>query len=173
MNLYRTLLGNQFDALPAQVRAFHDPDGVTVWKGRARVRRGAWMARLVCMLFRFPPEGDVPLSLTITPLEDGERWDRNFGGRVMSTVQFARDGWLIEHLGPVRIHMRPVIDGNRFSVRPERWCLLGVPLPKVLMPTSENAETDEDGTFHFDVSISAPLIGSIVSYRGYLEVCHV
>ncbi len=175
MNLYPRLLGEAFDTLPPAVRAFHDPQGVTVWRGTAKVEQGkSLIARITCRLFGFPQSGDaVPLTLTITPDNGTERWDRDFGGRVMSSVQFARGDHLIERLGPVFIKMRPVIDGDSFSVLPVGWSLLGLPLPKTLAPTSQNFETDVDGIFHFDVSIAAPLIGPIVAYRGTLEVKHV
>ncbi|MEM9425881.1 MAG: DUF4166 domain-containing protein [Pseudomonadota bacterium] len=171
MTLYGNLLGARFEALPAQVRAFHNPVGVTRWAGKAKVRRGHHpLARLTCRMFGFPSEGDaVPLTLTVTPLNGAERWDRSFGGVVMSSVQRVRQGTLIEHLGPMRIYMTPVIKGNRFSVKPVGWSFLGLPLPSVLMPTSENYETEVDNRFHFDVAIAMPLIGPIVSYRGYLE----
>ncbi len=175
MNLYPRLLGEAFDTLPLAVRAFHDPQGVTVWRGTAKVEQGKGLiAKIACRLFGFPQSGDaVPLALTITPGGDTERWDRDFGGRVMSSMQFTRGGFLFERLGPVYIKMRPVIDGDRFSVLPVGWSLLGIPLPKTLAPTSENFETDVDGIFQFDVSIAAPLIGPIVAYRGTLEVKHV
>ena len=171
MNLYPTLLGDRFDRLPALVQAFHDPEGVTVWVGSARVRRGANpLAWLLCHLFSFPKTGDaMPLRLTITPLPEGEHWERDFGGQRMATTQVTRDGWLIEHLGPIRIYMRPILDGDRFSVSPERWRLLNLPLPRSMMPRSQNYEAEADGHFQFDVSISAPLIGLLVSYRGQLD----
>lgn len=175
MSVYRNLLGDRFKNLPTQVQVFHDPDGVSVWDGTAQVKRGTSpLAKLVCHLFGFPATGEaVPLRLTITPLGNGERWDRDFGGRRMVTKQVTRDGWLIEHLGLIRIHMRPVIEGDRFSVSPEKWSLFRLPLPKALMPTSENFETEDAGRFQFNVSISAPLIGLLVSYRGSLEVSNV
>lgn len=171
LGLYRTLLGDRFDQLPRQVQAFHDPQGVTVWGGTAQVKRGANMfARLACHLFGFPETGeDVPLRLTITPLPDGERWDRDFGGRHMVTKQVTRDGWLIEHLGPIRIYMRPVLNGSRFNVSPEKWRFWGLPLPFALMPKSENFETEKAGRLQFNVSIRMPLIGLLISYRGQLE----
>ena len=171
MNLYRTFLGDRLDTLPPQVQAFHDPDGVTVWQGTAEVQRGANpVAKLVCHLFGFPATGEaVRLRLTITPLEDGELWDRDFGGRRLVSKQVTRNGWLIEHLGPIRIQMRPVIDGDRFSVAPEKWSLFSIMLPSTLMPSSENFETEDMGRFQFNVAISAPLIGPLVSYRGHLE----
>lgn len=175
MNLYPRLLGEAFQDLPNAVRAFHDPNGMTVWAGEAHVTQGKGvMARMACRLFGFPRDGAaVPLVLTVIPEGSSEKWHRDFGGRVMSSVQFAKGALLIERLGPVLIKMRPVINGDRFSVQPVGWSLLGLPLPRALMPTSENFETETDGRFQFNVSIAAPLVGPIVAYRGYLEVSDV
>jgi hypothetical protein len=172
MTLYKTLLGNDFTRLPDAMRRFHSPSGVIVWQGTAEVTRGcSILAGLACRLFGFPRTGHaVPLTLTITPENAGERWDRDFGGRVMTSFQFARNGLLIERLGPVEIHMTPAATERAFSVSPVSWSVMGIPLPKALIPMSRNAETEVDGVFQFDVSISAPLAGHIVSYRGYLEV---
>lgn len=171
MSLYAELLGADFAQLSPAVRSFHDPHGPTEWTGRANVKRGSsWIAQLTCGLFRFPADGqDIPLALRITPDQGGERWDRNFNGRVMSTWQTTRDGWLIEHLGPIRIFMKPDINAGSLSVVPQRWSLVGLPLPAFLMPTSQNRETDQNGRFHFEVAISAPFAGHIVTYKGWLE----
>ncbi|MEO0945875.1 MAG: DUF4166 domain-containing protein [Pseudomonadota bacterium] len=171
MNIFPKILGDRFNHLPPQVQAFHDPDGTTIWTGTTQVRRGSNpLARLICHLFSFPEAGDaVPLRLTVTPLAQGEHWDRDFGGRHMSTTLIARDGWLIEYLGPIRIYMRPVLEGDRFRVLPERWSFFAVPLPTFLIPKSDNYEAEENGCFLFDVSINAPLVGLLVSYRGRLD----
>lgn len=63
----------------------------------------------------------------------------------------------------------PTLLGDRFSVPPENWTLLNLPLPPSLMPRSQNYEAEADGHFQFDVSISTPLIGLLVSYRGQLD----
>jgi hypothetical protein len=44
-----------------------------------------------------------------------------------------------------------------------------IALPRWLLPGSEAREYVEDGRFHFDVRLTAPLTGALmVHYRGYL-----
>jgi len=171
VSLYRTLLNARFDDLPDSVRAFHEPHGVSVWEGTAQIKRGSSvLASLICAVFRFPRPGEaVPTRLKITPRKDSEVWIRNFDGSQMSSTQVVRNGFLVEQLGPIRVHMRPVVEDASFSVVPEKWSLLNVPLPRILMPTSENFETEANGKFCFDVTVSAPFIGLLVSYRGQLQ----
>ena len=50
----------------------------------------------------------------------------------------------------------------------QKGWFLGIPIPKVLLPKSETREYEMGGTFHFDVSLSAPLCGLLVKYQGLL-----
>ena len=62
----------------------------------------------------------------------------------------------------------PVADGSlRLPVR--RGRVLGLPIPRALLPTSNSREFARDGRFRFDVALGAPLgAGLIVGYRGSL-----
>ena len=44
-----------------------------------------------------------------------------------------------------------------------------MPMPRFLAPKGESFEFDQNGTFHFNVVIQAPIVGLIVRYAGYLE----
>lgn len=52
---------------------------------------------------------------------------------------------------------------------PRRWSLAGIPMPLLLLPSGTSYETVRDGRFAFDVDISMPLIGRIVTYKGTME----
>lgn len=65
--------------------------------------------------------------------------------------------------------MALVIRGERLFLIPRRWRCFGLPLPRFLLPSGNRFEGECDGKFTFDVDISAPLIGLIVSYSGVLE----
>jgi len=50
-----------------------------------------------------------------------------------------------------------------------RWRMGPLPLPRFLMPgTVTHEQIDAEGRFAFDVEISAPLVGRLVRYRGWL-----
>ena len=62
-----------------------------------------------------------------------------------------------------------VVEDRKLLLVPRRWSLLGIPLPRTLLPNGTGFETEEDGRFRFDVEIAAPAIGLIVAYKGSLE----
>jgi hypothetical protein len=172
--LYRRILGTAFDALPPRVRELHaDPDG-RCWSGRAQVRRGTgWLARIVGALIGFPPAGDdVPVTVTLAPERDGERWTRNFNGRIFNSVQACGRGkdqhLLVERFGLVSVSLALVVERSRLLLIPRRWCALGLPMPNALLPRGQTFETEENGQFRFDVEIRAPILGLIVAYKGLL-----
>jgi hypothetical protein len=49
-----------------------------------------------------------------------------------------------------------------------RWRLLGIPMPRFLLPTGAAREHADGGRFNFDVEIRLPLVGLVVAYRGWL-----
>lgn len=172
--IYRQLLGSAFDLLPRQVRALHNASDVRHWTGRADIKRGnGIIAKAIGRIIGFPQAGSgVPVSVTFTPESKGERWTRDFGGKIFSSLQTLGSGknayLLVERFGLVNVSLALVVDGNRLRLIPRRWSCLGIPLPKFLLPRGESFESEEDGQFKFDVEIVAPVIGLIVAYQGTL-----
>ena len=78
------------------------------------------------------------------------------------------DQKLVEQFGPLRFyfHLQPQDQGLAMILK--RWTMLGLALPVVLAPRVDAREWDEAGQFQLSVSISLPLIGLIVAYRGQL-----
>lgn len=76
---------------------------------------------------------------------------------------------MCEQFGPFRFAIALVPDGERLLLVMRRWSVFGVPLPMWLCPRSHTYESAEGGRFNFQVKISHPLTGLIVSYDGWLE----
>ena len=173
--LYPRLLGSAFATLPASVRALHDSRAERRWTGTAEVRRSRGpLAVLVAALIGFPKAGaGIPVSVTFSPASDAERWTRRVGTRTFASVQRAgqgRDAYLlVERFGIASVSLALVVEGDRLRLVPRRWALLGVPMPRALLPRGESFETEEDGRFRFDVQIALPRIGLVVAYRGTLD----
>jgi len=178
--LYRHVLGPALDTLPQPVRALHDATGARRWSGRAEVRRGKGLpARILVRLFGFPTAGrDVPVTVEFRPEGGGEAgaelWTRRFGDRAFSSLQWRGTGrnahLLMERFGPFTVALALEVDGPRLRLIPRSWFLLGLPLPRALMPGGDSFETEgADGAFRFDVEIRVPLIGRVVAYRGDLR----
>ncbi|MEO1493483.1 MAG: DUF4166 domain-containing protein [Pseudomonadota bacterium] len=172
--LFQRVLGSSWAELPAPNRRLADVHDVEVFTGRARIDRGTgWLVRLGAALFGFPPAGDdVPVTVTKTRHSDGEVWERDFAGRRFRShlTPAGTPGRVFERFGPVRFELDlPVRDGAMQLPVLRGW-VLGVPIPGVLLPISDSREYTEDGVFHFDVGLIAPLgLGLVVRYRGWLK----
>lgn len=172
--LYRQVLGSAFDALPPRLQELHGNSARRRWSGHAEVRHGGGIvARVVRWLVGFPKAGaDVPVSVTFSPEGGAERWTRTFDGKDFASVQSSgkgRDAHLLrERFGIASFALALVLEDNRLYLVPRRWSLLGVPMPAFLLPRGATFEHEEAGRFCFNVTISAPLVGLIVAYRGSL-----
>lgn len=173
--LYRRVLGLAFEDLPAAVRDLHDVSTERRWQGRAQVRRArGLLARVFGWTLGLPPAAeDVPVDLTFTPFEGGERWERRFGDHALRSVQREGRGRSVhlidESFGPVTVSLALVRDGDKLLVIPRRCRVLGIPVPGFLLPGGDTYETGEGARFRFHVEFVVPVIGWIATYEGWLE----
>jgi hypothetical protein len=166
--LYRRLLGEAFETLPAVLRDFHSlPHGGTA-RGLCSVARGkGWLCNALADRMRLPPHGDrVAVRLRVVVEDDRERWVRDFDGVRMETVQWAHSGLLIEAAGSLRAGFRVVAgpEGLRFGLA--RAWLCGLPLPRALMPRATAEARARERGWLLDVRVEAPFIGLLAAYRG-------
>ena len=172
--VFRRVLGQAWDALPPQLAAAHDGPALTRFSGHADVIRGKSLpARLIGALFRFPVAGEhVPVSVTMRREGDREVWLRDFDGRRFSSEltegRGRWDGLLCERFGLIRFGSALVVDDRRLRFVIRRWSIAGVTMPQTLMPKSRTFESVRDGRFCFDVEIAFPILGHVVTYRGWL-----
>lgn len=172
--LFQSALAERWDHLPHEVQALHSVQDVESFSGTAQVTRGTTLiARMAAWFFGFPPAAEqVHLTITKTRTETGEIWERDFGGRVFRSYltpapalyRYRERFWLFKYEQDLPVH-----DGcMRLPVR--RGWFLGIPLPRFLLPGSDSREYAQDGMFHFDVSLTAPLRGGlIVRYCGQVK----
>ncbi len=161
--------------LPDPVRTLHSSEGVYI--GRCRIQRGkGWLVAMVLRIVRFPPSGeDVHVRLTIQRTGSRWSWERNFGGHItQSTLTFdGKTGCVREQLGPFAVQLQPVSNGRGLMIEIKRLSVLGIPIPAFLLPRSATTEwEDEHGRFRFDVSASAPGLGLLIRYQGWLTPDH-
>jgi len=173
--LYRQLLGDAWQSLPAPLAAMHDLTGDLTAEGVATVERGSGVfSRLAGFLFGFPAAGQgVPVAVSFHVEHGREIWRRTFAGHSFSSVQSAGRGrfdrLLCEAFGPLTFGLALVVDDGKLRLVLRRWSFLGVPLPLGLAPRGEAYESAADGRFNFHVEIGHPLTGLIVRYRGWLR----
>lgn len=172
--LYRRVLGEAWDSLPAPLQTMHDVQSERTADGVAVVERGSGLlARLVAFVIGFPPAGtDIPITVSFRARHGREYWQRNFAGQAFSSVQeqgrgrFERLLW--ERFGPLNFVMALVCESERLRFVIRRWSVCGIPLPRALAPRGDSYEFVEAGRFHFHVEIAHPFTGLIVRYRGWL-----
>jgi hypothetical protein len=172
--LYRRMLGEAWRRLPPPLQAMHDVHGVLVAEGAAIIERGKGrMARLVARVMGFPPAGrDVPVTVKFRVDKGREHWERTFGKSSFASWQETGRGrferLLCERFGPFCFGLALVTEDDRLRLVLRGWSFAGLPLPAAWAPRSRAFEFAEEGRFHFHVEIDHPLMGLIVSYRGWL-----
>lgn len=169
--IFADVLGSAFHTLPAAIRATHMTADLSEWRGHASVRRGkgVW-ARALCRLFGFPPASEsIPVAVTKTAIASGEVWNRRFGNKKFRSRLTKTPHGITERFGPFTFLLGlNVADGAlHFPVVSGR--VGPIPLPRWLLPVSVTREYAENGVFHFDVTLRAPITGELmVQYKGNL-----
>ncbi|SFR34724.1 Saccharopine dehydrogenase NADP binding domain-containing protein [Yoonia tamlensis] len=170
--LFARHLGADYAILPPQVRDLHIVCGPRRWAGRGSVTRGqSRLARIFAAVFRFPEEAkDIPVTVTMTPYNGGEGWERDFDGQRFRSFLRRNGESLTERFGPftftLGLHVQD--DCLHFPVTKGRFG--PIPMPRFALPKSIAREYEKDGRFHFDVALHAPFTGAlVVHYKGWLE----
>lgn len=170
--IFPQVLGPVFAALPEPVRATHLTVGQSHWQGRASVTRGKGLwGRFLCLLFRFPAQADdVPAKVLKTATPSGEVWQRRFGRQSFRSRLAAESGGITESFGPFTFLLSLKVQDGALHYSVAAGWLGRLPLPRWLLPVSQSREYLQDGAFHFDVKLLAPLTREVVvHYRGFLS----
>ncbi len=174
MNLYRRVLGEKFETLPETIQAAHGFEGQHCLTGKVEVRCSEnIIVRLLLRLLKLPrPGADVTAKILLQEDGQGERWHREFGSDSFSSrvkPHRAKQGRIVETMGGVSavIRLNVIPDGLQWNV--ESLSLLGLPLPRAIAPVTQATERQVDGLYRFEVSITLPLLGLLISYRGWLQ----
>jgi predicted DCC family thiol-disulfide oxidoreductase YuxK len=170
--LYQRVLGATFERLPPEIREMHQVDWIRTAAGRAQVTRGQGLvSRIVGWLVGFPAAADdVEVRVEFTARRGVETWTRTFAGRAFrSTQRAAGQGLLVERFGAFACALRVTAREEGLELAPIRAALLGIPLPRLLLPRIVATERVADGRFCFHVEIDLPFFGPLIRYRGWLE----
>jgi len=164
-------MGDGFAALPVAVRRVHAGDVELLgeievatsphafWRGIARLA-GLPQATDGAVTFRFKTEAGP----------DRGRWHRHIGTMCMTSDFWARDGLLFEHMAPLTVASRAVLEGGKLRLEPHKIWALGIPLPRLFWPGMETLEWADGDIYRFNVRLTAPIFGAVLAhYRGWLD----
>jgi hypothetical protein len=143
------------------------------------IRRGEHpVARLLAQALRLPAEGnDLPTTLRVFSMDGIERWQRAFGGTLLTTTQRRLpNGLLAERFRCLELFYR--VDRRSGSVHHEQvkvaLCCgrLRITLPSWLAPKVSGNEiaTSSPNRVRVQVEVRMPLIGLLVSYDGVVDM---
>jgi hypothetical protein len=172
---YIAALGDTAARLPMVVLDLHRFRSPARYSGRACVTRGANpLARMITSVMRLPAfTGDCAVEVGFTRDAQGvETWTRTFGtASFSSTHALGRGRWtglVVERFGPVAVAMAVMEHAGRLRLVVRGWSIFAMPMPLLLGPRVAAFEHGDCDRFNFDVSISLPLLGLVMHYRGWL-----
>ncbi|HXZ69021.1 MAG TPA: DUF4166 domain-containing protein, partial [Alphaproteobacteria bacterium] len=172
--LYAILLGRKSAELPNHIRDVHFSNITARHGGGATVKRGKnIISRLVGWLLGMPKASEsTPVTVTITPDDSGELWQRTFGSRTfsshMSILERRNEKLLCESFGPFEFDFKVDCNDRHLTMTHARTRMFGLPWLKFLGPGISAEERVERGRFIFDVRADLPLVGLLVHYTGWL-----
>jgi hypothetical protein len=172
--LFRRLLGDDLDSLPPPLARAHDAGDRQTWAGTAQVIAGRNpLARALCWMMGLPKPGrDIPVTVVFERDGEAEVWRRNFAGQTYHSQLLARDGLIVEKMGPATNLFRVSVKEGRLHLDLVGFRFLGVPFPSWLCPQCPAVESEVDGRYRFDVPITLPLLGFAIRYTGLMEERH-
>lgn len=170
--LFPMLLGNEWGALDEPVRRMHGDAPHLHARGEADIRGATNIpARLLRRIVGLPAPGTQrQLDFSIQREGTREVWKRNFSGSMMHSVLTSNDSRLRERLGPLTFLFDLRRDGDAIDWKFRSARLLGIPLPRWISGNVLSRSGSRAGRYAFDVDVRMPLVGTLVSYRGWLEI---
>lgn len=169
--IFPQILGQDFYALPDEIKATHLTIGTSRWAGRCSVHRGTGLwNRLLCAIFRFPPaSNEIEVRVTKTAKARGETWLRSFGHNTFRSHLSIGSEAIRERFGPFTFSIGLEVRKGELHYPVTAGRIGPIPLPHWMLPVSIAREFASKSKFHFDVAILAPVTKRLmVRYQGYL-----
>jgi hypothetical protein len=176
--LYARLIGDDCNTLDEPLQQTYLSSNVREYAGLfSVVHHSKMLAWLGSFLFPVPAAGsDQPTRLIVTPHSDGEKWHRIIGDVDIISEQYESSGGRLDELmGIINFRFRLEVVSRVLIFNQEATFLQSGPfsirLPKWLSPkVSGRSWIDESSRrVQVKISVSAPLVGPLFSYEGYIE----
>ncbi len=173
LSMFEQVLGAKYLELPASVQRFHRLTGCTVLHGWVETSAPeSTLARCLAFCLGVPrsaSSGPIRFELNSGPAY--ETWTRHFPTRTMTSRLLLVTGRIEEHLGAARLTFNLNVVDGKLNMQLEKMKFFGVACPNWLLPKIVAQEMGIDDQLHFNINAALPLVGTVASYRGHLEVC--
>lgn len=167
-------MGEGFARLHPLLQQVHT--GSVVIQGNIDVYRGGAIANIICNIFRFPPQKmSTPVTVHCHHDAHSIRWLRHFDQFQMASTFTRRGDYLVEHLlsGTIpllNLYCQPREENGGLNYRFTRMTFLRIPAPAFLRPNIFAREYEQAGKYCFQVHVTLPFIGKVISYGGEMEI---
>lgn len=172
--LFPDLLGEDWSSLPEAIKRMHGDAPRVVARGLADVDGSMHLpARLLRRWFGLPEPGwQQALDVTIERSGTRETWTRCFPSMSMrSTLDRATHAPLLgERLGYFTMYFQLTRQHDAIDWRLHSARLFGLPVPRIFFGRVIARCTADNQRYVFQIASRPPLLGLLVSYRGWLEI---
>lgn len=174
--LAKNWFGDKFSHLHPLLQKLHTEGGRLT--GDVDISYGKGLAGMIgsrlAKKMKLPSQGTHKLLVSISHNSDGLHWGRCFDDQALvqslfSPVGNIEKGYWVETTGPVSMRLTVDINNGGWYWRCLKISLLGLPIPRFLIPKTNAYKIIENGMYRFHVEFSLPIIGSLVSYQGLLR----
>jgi hypothetical protein len=73
-------------------------------------------------------------------------------------------------MGPLSLYLQPMAEGGRLVYRLIATQIGPITVPRVLAPSMTAWESEKDGKYAFEVTVSLPVFGRVIRYSGSLDL---
>jgi hypothetical protein len=118
------------------------------------------------------PKSNPKAELVVTGwhFPDQMVWSRTFDGRSFESTFVRDEDFLVEKMGPLSLYLQPMAEGGRLVYRLIATQIGPITVPRVLAPSMTAWESEKDGKYAFEVTVSLPVFGRVIRYSGSLDL---
>ncbi len=158
-------------AIHRQGACLHGPVTISIGRGLA-----GWLGRRLATSMGIPvAAGEHGMRVEISHHSDGLHWDRTFDEKTCMRSVFVPigdyiNGYWCEQTGSLEIQLGvDIVDGG-WHWRNKKVLFMGIAFPMFLFPVTTAHKRIQGSAYEFYVGLSFPIIGSLLSYSGLLEL---
>ena len=169
--LYARAMGDAFEELPEQLRAFHNVEDSNLYAGEVTVTHGHALSRGIAKAGGMPAaSGTMPFRFRATRDGETEIWERRFGNHMTRSLQWLDEpGIVAERIGTSTFHMAPVPRNGTLYIPVVAMRGFGLPVPRPAIASCEGVEgVRDDGAVTFDVHARLHGLGLVIRYQGWM-----
>lgn len=171
-SVYQKILQDEFEKLGPSLQYSHGSQTLVIASGMIDVEYGTNIfARWLNLIAKMPPKGlQQHVKLRVERNEKEEIWTRDFEGKIFTTIQFEKNGYMIEKSGPAALKFQISVIGNSIHFVQKHTLFFGIAAPKIFsLQSTANSIEDENG-WKVDVEVKSPLFGLMLRYKGKVNI---